>query len=82
MRRRTVLSAGLSSAQAALVSAGDLWFSLENDGELVVLRTSATAFDVVHRYKVSEAETWAQPVLSGNRVFVKDLSTLALWTLN
>ena len=31
---------------------------------------------------VADAETWAQPSLSGNRIFVKDVSTLALWTLN
>ena len=36
----------------------------------------------VHRYKVADSETWAQPAISGNRIFVKDVSTLALWTLN
>jgi outer membrane protein assembly factor BamB len=67
---------------AALVRAGDLVFSLEDDGELVVFRPGPTAFEPIHRYKVAEAETWAQPAISGNRVFVKDVSTLALWTLN
>jgi hypothetical protein len=31
---------------------------------------------------VADSATWAQPVLSGNRIFVKDLSTIALWALN
>ena len=44
--------------------------------------TAAPAFEPLHRYKVSDAATWAQPSYSGNRVFVKDVSTLALWTLN
>jgi hypothetical protein len=48
-------------------------FSLENDGELVVFRASRTAF---------EYSTWAQPAISGNQIFVKDASTIALWTLN
>jgi hypothetical protein len=26
--------------------------------------------------------TWAPPVISGNRIFVKDVDSLALWTLN
>ena len=26
--------------------------------------------------------TWAEPVVSGNRGFVKDVATLALWTVN
>ena len=70
------------AAQAALVRAGNLLFSLENDGELVVFRTSAAGLEELRRYKVADAETWAQPAISGNRIFVKDVSTLTLWTLN
>jgi outer membrane protein assembly factor BamB len=67
---------------AAIIRAGDWVFSLQNDGELVVFRSSAAAFEPVRRYKVADSETWAPPTISGNRVFVKDVSTLALWTLN
>ncbi len=70
------------AAQAAIVRAGNVVFSLEDDGELVVFRSGATAFEPLGRYKVAESETWTQPAISGNRVFVKDVSTLALWTLN
>jgi outer membrane protein assembly factor BamB len=69
-------------AKSALQRAGDLIFILEADGELVVARDSKTAFEVVKRYKVADAETWSQPAISGNRIFIKDVSTLALWTLN
>jgi hypothetical protein len=31
---------------------------------------------------VAESETWTQPTISGSRIFVKDVSNLALWTLN
>jgi outer membrane protein assembly factor BamB len=67
---------------AALVKAGDLIFSLEDDGELVVARASRTAFDLVRRYKVADSETWTQPTISANRIFVKDLTSLSLLTLN
>lgn len=70
------------AAQAALQTAGDLLFSLEDDGELVISRITPTAAEPVRRYDLSEAETWTQPVISGNRVFIKDVSSLALWTLN
>jgi outer membrane protein assembly factor BamB len=70
------------AGNAALSTTGDLVFSLENDGELVVIRNSATAFEPIRRYKVATADTWTQPALSGNRIFVKDVSSLALWTLN
>jgi outer membrane protein assembly factor BamB len=67
---------------AAVLRAGDTIFSLEADGELVVVRNSRTGFDELARYDVSDSETWAQPAISGNRVFVKDVSTLALWTVD
>ncbi len=66
--------------QAAIVGAGDLLFSLEADGELVILRASTTAFEVLHRYRVSTTATWAPPVISGNRVIIKDVDTLSMWT--
>ena len=69
-------------AKAAIQRAGDLIFILENDGELVVARRSATAFEPLKRYKVAETETWSQPAISGNRIFIKDVSSLYLWTLN
>ena len=75
-------SEGRQAAKAALQRAGSLVFSLESDGELVVARESTTIFDVVKRYKVADQETWSQPVISGNRIFVKDVSTLTLWTIN
>jgi outer membrane protein assembly factor BamB len=69
-------------AAFAWAKAGDLLFVLNNDAELLVARGGAAGLEPIARYKVAETETWAQPVLSGDRVFVKDLSTLALWTLN
>ena len=74
-------SDGRQAGNVALARAGDVLFSLEDDGELVVLRASQTAFEPLRRYQVAEADTWTQPAISGNRIFVKDVSTLTLWTL-
>jgi outer membrane protein assembly factor BamB len=68
------------ASQAAIVRAGDLVFSLEGDGELVIMRASRTAFEPVQRYKVADTDTWTPPVISGNRVFIKDVLSLASWT--
>jgi uncharacterized surface protein with fasciclin (FAS1) repeats len=70
------------AGNAAILKAGDLVFSLEDDGELVIFRPGASAFEAVQRYKLAETDTWTQPTISGNRIFVKDISTLTLWTLN
>ncbi len=75
-------SEGRQAQNAAIARAGTLLFSLEDDGELLVARSSRTGFMPFRRYKVADSETWAQPAISGSRIFVKDVSTLALWTLN
>ncbi len=76
------LSEGRQAENAAVVRAGNLWMALEDDAELVVARADLSKFEPLRRYTVAESATWAQPVVSGNRVFVKDISTVALWTLS
>jgi len=75
-------SEGRQAGNVAMAVAGDVVFSLEDDGELVVLRASESGFEPLRRYSVAEDETWTQLAISGDRVFVKDVSTLTLWTLN
>jgi len=70
------------ATNAAIVKAGDLLFLLNDDAELIVARSSRTGFAPVTRYTVADSATWAQPAISGNRLFVKDASSLTLWTLN
>ena len=66
---------------AGIVRAGNTIFSLQDDGELVVIGHSRTGFDVLERYEVANSPTWTQPTVSGNRIFVKDVSTLTLFAL-
>ena len=75
-------SEGRQADNVAMVRAGDVLFSLEDDGELVILRAIRSGFEPLRHYTVAEDETWPHPALSGGRVFVKDVSTLTLWTLN
>jgi len=66
---------------AGIVRSGDLVFSLEDDAELMVGRVRAGSVAELKRYKLADTATWAQPVISSDRIFVKDVSTLALWRL-
>jgi hypothetical protein len=70
------------ATNTAVVKAGDLLFLLNDDAELIVAKSSRTGFEPLKRYTVADSATWAQPTVSGNRVFVKDVSFLALWTLD
>jgi len=70
------------ASHAAIARAGNTIFSLQDDAKLVVLRHNRTRFEPIARYDVAMSETWTQPVISGNRVLVKDVSTLTLWTID
>ena len=67
---------------AAITRSGNTIFSLEDDSELVVIRLNKERFEPITRYKVAGSDTWTQPVISGNRIFVKDVTSLTLWTIN
>ena len=69
------------ATNSALVKADDLLFFLNDDAELIVARSSRTGFEPLKSYSVADSATWAQPAISGKRIFVKDVSSLALWSL-
>jgi outer membrane protein assembly factor BamB len=70
------------ASNTAVVKAGDLLLLLNDDAELIVARSSRHGFEPLKRYTVADSATWAQPAVSGDRVFVKDVASLSLWTLN
>jgi outer membrane protein assembly factor BamB len=70
------------ATNSALVKADDLLFFLNDDAELIVARSSRTGFQPLKRYSVADSATWAQPAISGKRIFIKDVSSLALWSLD
>lgn len=65
----------------AVVKAGQLLFLLNDDAKLIVARANRKAFAPIARYVVADSATWAQPAISGDRIFIKDVNTLALWML-
>ena len=71
-----------AATNSAVVKTDNLLFFLNDDGELIVTRASRERLDVVARYTVSDTATWAQPAISGNRIFIKDTNTLTLWTVD
>jgi outer membrane protein assembly factor BamB len=65
---------------AVIVDAGPVMFALGARGQLLVFKPEAT-FTQLARYTVAATETWAHPVIAGNRIFVKDNETASLWGL-
>ena len=74
-------SAPRQAENAAMVRAGDIVFSLEEDAELVVFEASRAGLGEVARYEVADSETWTQPTVSGGSIYVKDVSRLTRWDL-
>ena len=70
------------AGNAAIVHAGNLLFVLKDDAELMVARSNPGGFEPIKTYTVADSATWPAPSISGNRIFVRDLSTLALWTID
>jgi outer membrane protein assembly factor BamB len=70
------------AVNTAIVKAGETLFMLNEDAELIIAKSSRTGFEPVKRYEVATSSTWAQPAITGNRIFIKDVSTLALYQLN
>lgn len=71
-----------AAENTAFVKADSLLFQLNQDGELIVTRAGPTGLEPITRYTVATSATWAQPAISGNRVFVKEVASLTLWTLD
>jgi outer membrane protein assembly factor BamB len=66
---------------AALVDGGPVILALTLNGELEAFKPSNTEYAELARFKVASSETWAHPVVAGNRIFVRDTETVSLWTL-
>jgi outer membrane protein assembly factor BamB len=65
----------------AILDAGSVLLALTSDNELVVFKPSDKQFTEVAKYKVADSQVWSYPIISGNRVFVKDKDSLTLWTI-
>ena len=50
-------------------------------GELIAFKAEATQYTELAKYKVADTDTWAHPIVTGNRVFVRDKESVAMWTV-
>jgi outer membrane protein assembly factor BamB len=65
----------------SILDGGSVMLGLSIDGNLVVFRPSAEGFARIASVKVADSQTYAHPIVSGNRVFVKDETNVTLWTI-
>jgi outer membrane protein assembly factor BamB len=75
------LSPGRIGNNVAFLSVPGHVIALINTGELRIIEASGKAYKKIASYQVAESPTWAPPLLLGNRILVKSLDTLTLWSL-
>jgi outer membrane protein assembly factor BamB len=63
-----------------IVDAGSVLFAITPAAQLLVFEPNGEKYKQVASYKVG-SETYAYPVISGNRVFIKDKDSLTLYTI-
>ena len=63
----------------SLVAQQDRILALDQRGELLLIHATPDKFDLLDSRKVSEQETWGHLAVSGDRVFVRELSGLSAY---
>src|SRR5688500_6321149 len=68
---------GRMGENAAILNlGGKVLLLLTNEANLIVLPVDAKEYTPIAQYSVADSPTWAHPVVMGNRILIKDLTTL------
>jgi len=68
---------GRVGENAAILNTGKVLFFLTNDANLFIANPSGKSFEILAKYTVAQSQTWAHPVLFGNKMLIKDETTIA-----
>ena len=56
--------------------------ALPSNSELIVFEPNSEKFSQVAAIKVSDTPIYAHPVIAGNRIFIKDQDTVAMFMID
>ncbi|HLJ93988.1 MAG TPA: PQQ-binding-like beta-propeller repeat protein [Gemmataceae bacterium] len=72
---------GMGGGYGSIVDAGSVLLALTPSMQLIVFAPSDKEFKPLANYKVAATGTYAYPVVSGNRIWIKDQDSVTLWTV-
>jgi len=72
---------GGGGGYGTVVDAGSVIVALPENGQLIVFEPTDEAFRQVASYQLAPGGTYGYPILTGNRIYVKDRDSLTLWTV-
>ncbi len=64
-----------------ILDAGPVLMALSSKSELIVFQPDAAKYHEIVRYKVSDTPVYAYPIISGNRLLIKDQDSVTLRTI-
>ena len=67
---------------AILNLSGKVFLLLTNDANLIVLPADAKEFAPLVQYSVAKSPTWAHPAVIGNRILIKDETSLISYSMS
>ena len=66
----------------SIVDAGQVLIAVTSNSHFVVLKPDGQKFNKVVQLKLAESGIYSHPIVSGNRIFIKDVESLTLYTVN
>lgn len=72
----------MNSDFGALLNCGSVLMSLPSNSNLIVFKPDEKAYTELLRIKVSDKPVFSTPVVAGNRIYIKDSESLALYKMN
>ena len=72
---------GRTAGYGSLIDTGKLILALTPNSQLVVFQPNEKSFSEVARIKVADTPVYAHPIVSGNKIIVKDQDAVTLWGL-
>lgn len=66
----------------SVIDAGSVMVALSSTSNLVAFRTNPQAYSQLTLIKVADTPVYAHPVLSGNRIYIKDNDSIIMYTVN
>jgi hypothetical protein len=72
---------GGQGGYGSVVATGSALVGLTPASQLFVYEPNGSEYKELARYKVAETPTYAYPLLSGNRIYIRDKDSLTMWTV-
>jgi outer membrane protein assembly factor BamB len=73
---------GRAGGYGSIVDAGNVLIALTPNSQLLVFEPSDKEYKELASYKVGAGDTYAYPVIAGNRIYIKDKEAVTLWTID